>query len=351
MRPQTPFLIATALISFAGLGCAVERPPPPWKETDRPAATWLNDSVISTGHKILSGYDSDANNNSLLIGTQVLYAVRTEHGMQKTVRYVLARLVETSLHGVSGIRINPTAPAPTDRKVLDYQDESQESYELEVKPWRGTIDISFGDDEQRTRQAYGVQSESILARMSMYDADGREIGARYAILPEAYLKKGLIDFCEWSSQMSTSQPDARPPTPTEIGLILDAHCALLSFGRVIGSSPILQPIVSVVIPRFSMLLALFSRPRFDLRIGTSSSASPELPGMQKYGPACQVTLDILLNNNPTVASRLVVVRPAGPLKLCAGVAAFEGYRIDRPSRRFSMYLLAARQPAASQPAQ
>jgi hypothetical protein len=351
-------LVLSPCILFGMPGCVAPQPQPPPippKVTDSQVGTidWLSGYEEAAG-RLVAGFDPPRPSDSWKIGAESLFAVRIEGRGETQIRFIHLRVHSQPLLGVKYLRINAPPHAERSAEFFDVHDASQKAGQLPVQEWTSSASISLAGQGQEAMTSYTIKSDSIVFWMALYDETGKRLMTNYSLLPEANLRKGLVKYCEWAGTLDPAGSNAVAPTPDQLVWTFEAQASLISFGRVVNASAVAEPLLKRILPRSKQFgIWLFGRPKIGFEIGRPERESRNLPALAGGRAAWQLPLDIMMNDEPLLRCRLTATSPDEPLNMCAGVAAFEGFLINDPSRRFQMHLIAARRqtkPAGSQPA-
>ncbi len=337
------FAGSAALVWAVQVGCAApQRPlPPPLSNADVGGTQWLVE-VEKPSDRILKGFDAPQRSETWQVGSEVLYSVRIEGRGPILTRFVHMKLCSLPLQGVKQVRINPSAPAANEKEVFDIHDPAEESYELPVMEWTYYASMQLKGAGQQAATSYTIKSSAVVAWMALYDEAGKRLQSHYSLLPESHLRKGLARYCEWAGTLDPSSSAGIAPTAEQMAWIFESQAALFSFGAVVNSSPVAEPLMKHILPRSTLLgIWLFGKPKIGFNLGRPALESRRLPALAKDRPAWQLPLQIAMNDEPVLQCRVTVTAPESPFDLCAGVVAFEGRLIDNPARRFQMHLIAA----------
>lgn len=358
--------IARQLIPLASIvvvvasGCARPDVTPHMQELVAHDEAWLAQPPPDPARKILFGLDDVRSLQKWLVGSEVLYVVRIERGDETRIQYVRIQIKSDVLSGIARVRLNPPPGPAGEEKSLDIFDPGQETYDLPVVGWSGEgspaadgtpASETLGESSPETRK---LKSDAVLAWMGLYDEAGLLESARYTLLPEAFLRSGLLALCEIAASIHVEGATAPEMTPEQAAKLEASSFAIRCLGRVVAESQVARPIVRGVIPGFDLLLMMLFKPRFThtLRGAGIELHGDELPTIEKYGPACSLELDVNVDDRPKIRCYVTVALPRSPIDVCAGVIAIQCAHLDDPSRRVSVQLLAARRPkeAAGTPA-
>lgn len=341
----TPTALFLILAISIPTGCARPDVRPHMQELAAHDEAFLAAPPPDPATKILNGLDDVRTAGEWTPGAEVLYVVRIEHGETTRVYYARILLKTGVLRDVAKVRVNPPLEPPATERTMDVFDSGQGSYELEVVGWDGEAAAQAVEGEAGAAPRK-FHSDAVLAWMGLYDESGRLESARYTLLPEAYLRMGLMAMCEIAASLGLGGESPREMTPGQAAVVEESDFAVRCLGKVVAESHVARPIVRGVVPGFDLLWMLIIRPKFTHTLRSAVAADAEgLPAVEKYGPACRLELDVNVNGNPMVRCHVVTAPPRSPIDLCAGVLSIQCAHLDDPSRRVSVNLLAARRPA------
>lgn len=270
---------------------------PPRVATGELAPASLLATEFPAARTLLAGYVDGSAEGTWRVGDTLLYGLRLQRGGEEQ-RWILSLAVEDLVP--------------------------------EVAPRVWTFDVD-GKDER---------FESSLCRVAavVYDANGQELARSQPLVPQQFLASGFaaVSAATWAARRN----GGRPPLARDVAAGVVSAVALLETVR---QDPALAPVLWAVVDKPSLWSVLghfgatvLVRPHLD-RIVPCATPSPAMP----FGGAWRVPMSLFVNDQPALATELVVAEPAPPFAVGAGVLAAVARHPTRPDVRCEMLLLAA----------
>lgn len=257
---------------------------------------------------ILNGFDLAASPEDWQIGDRVLVGVRVinpRRGDGETVRMLLIEL--TDRHDVMPLISFRASPAG--------------------------------------REPYEVTAGAYFTRLTLYDADGREVSSGVGRFPDRIMGHGLYDGAAPSigrARDVSGNIDVSGLSDEAYENELLGWLSLFSFSTSLGKSTMFMPLVKDVVARPSWLRMLFNQ---DVELGMGRADEVRLEAWVPGGSgapvdAVSMPLTCALSGKPAASARVHAARPVAPLGLTGGVVSVVGSNADKPDIRFEMRVLA-----------
>lgn len=322
-----------------------------------PAPSQTTPQALSIPERLLAGIDSPRPFAQWQPGSRVLYSLELQIGNETLQRYILLESRSDVLPDGTVVRINePDRPPPVDKACIQVSDADDKGGELiaTTHDFDTTVDFDSGEHKALRRS-----SPSVLVRVAVYDETGTLIGCNHALLPEAFVRKGMCRAIETAVRYRkerASEPSASGGrvvddssiVPGFIDELVDGFAALSGCGRTIASTPVLNKLARRIVPPGSVVQTLL-RGRLDVNFAANfAEATPTTPhpaGAFRLPGAYHLPITIRLNGEDLMHCAVDAVPPDPPLHMSAGILTFVGARVDDPSLRFELHLLAARHPS------
>ena len=209
--------------------------------------------------------------------------------------------------------------------------------------------VELTDDSGRK---WKFTSKLLLASVSTYDLDGTSVESSVSMVPETYLRHGIVDACLPHLESGAPvTPIAELSDEEAEGVGRDlarAFASMIAIFTTLQQNETLERILRKVVDKPSVLSVVLSG---GVQVGISPGSDRaalddrDLPGIPPGATAIRIPLDISVNDKIALRSVLTVVESRFPLSIGAGLIAIDGEHPRDPERRVSVRLLASRRGA------
>jgi hypothetical protein len=196
------------------------------------------------------------------------------------------------------------------------------------------------------REPYSVTAGAYFTRLTIYDAEGRELSRGVGRFPDRIMGHGLYDGAAPSvgrARDAAGNIDVSGLSDEAYERELLGWLSLFSFSTSLGKSTIFMPLVKDVLARPSWLRMLFNQ---DVELGMGEAHEVRLEAWAPGGSgvpvdAVSMPLTCAIAGKRAAAARVQAARPVAPLGLTGGVVSVVGSNADKPDVRFEVRVLAA----------
>ncbi len=288
---------------------------------------------FAAADRILQGFSAQSLEGEPEPGDELLFGVRLARADMETVWFVRLRVLATDVEPGATPDLAPTASAseadggtPRREPAPDWSKYSPSGR------WRG-------------RWRVGIQPESLLLRLDVYDRGGALVSQTTQYAPQGVLCSGLYRVCELHQQIAQSPlADRAELTDAQAQTVYYGVSSLLLIGRILWNTPHIGEIFMEIVPRpslVSMLLNLGVKVRVNPSFDRLAPEVRALPAVRAGYSALRLPVEVVLNGRPSMRFDLALAPTGSPLGACAGVIGLDGSHVSDESTRFSIWLLAA----------
>ncbi len=196
------------------------------------------------------------------------------------------------------------------------------------------------------------RSASCRVLATVHDADGNVLGRSEPLLPREFLARGFGEACALVQQQRRVVRRAHDETvfyqDLDVRPFAEATVAAMAMLQVVQDDEVLAPLLWEVIEKPSVWSVVKNlgakvvvRPRFHAAVETRS------PVAVAVARAWRVPLALVVNEQPALATELLVVPSCVPFALAAGIVGALAKSPLHTDIEFSMLLLAARRGSAA----
>lgn len=314
--------------------------------------------------RLLRGFDAPVDAGEWHIDDRVLFGLRLRKG-DEVHRWLLQLDVALAREPAQSSFRRRLAAATSDQQRQLVQ-AGMDSWEGNFKrrSWPYTVTTADGTVE------HIASSAMLMVAVSVYEADGTQIGRSLVSLPAELLGKGVLRAADLATAAASAggrpaqargvirdaDPAGRPAAADDddgdaagssLRPQVEAIVAMLSLLRVVQEDDVLAGYFWQVIEKpglWSVLTHLGVKASIQVAFERSVEADGMPAHLPALGRAVVVPMRIDVNGSPALYADVLATDARRPFALCGGMVQASAHHPNDPSLQFDLALLAARLP-------
>lgn len=200
-----------------------------------------------------------------------------------------------------------------------------------------TVSLDFSGEDgvhfAEKRRAYGYPGTLTVS------ANGSAPESGDALLPIGLMQIGLVESCALASGPLKEGELSDAERPQFIKQYTSHLCPLLAMTQMFHESSAMQKLMlqTIQIPNWWSLLTR----------GVNMQPMVDIMGAERvltdYGTGYRIPVELSINGDPALYATITAVEPRGPLILCSGIVAVDGFAPHRPDEVLSVRYVGSEQ--------
>lgn len=315
------FALLPALAGCAATASLAPRHPPalsaPLAMVDFPGAA-----------RVLAGIDAASDDDEWAVGDQLLFGLQLSKAGE-TRRWLMRLQVRRARLDKQIGKVHTSDGRDFPPIEFDANSYTMMSYTAPV------------DGETRSFERVSL---ALPVAVTIFDADGSELGASEVLLPTEVLREGLLDAVA-IARAHPALATGESATPEQLRQLVDSYMSLISLLNVVKEDSVLAQYFWQVVEKPSLWSALTHfgiDVSIDIQLQNSVAARAMPPLLPASERAVIVPVRIDVNGSPALSVDVLATDPRRPFSLCGGMVAASAHHPSDPSLHFDVQVLAAR---------